>query len=58
MKMHFFTECEDEFYDASCTLQCGKCKDGAACDKINGSCQDGCVDLYGPPFCTRISSLF
>lgn len=56
--MHFFTECEDEFYDASCTLQCGKCKDGAASDKINGSCQDGCVDSYVPPFCTGISFLF
>lgn len=55
MYMHFFTECEDEFYDASCTLQCGKC---AASDKINGSCQDGCVDSYVPPFCTGISSLF
>lgn len=58
MKMHFFTECDDGFYNDSCTLQCGNCKDGTACDQINGSCPDGCADLYKPPFCTGVSLFF
>lgn len=58
MKMHLFTECEDGFYNSSCDLQCGKCKANTACDKMNGSCPDGCVDSYEPPFCTGVSSVF
>lgn len=54
----FVTECEDGFYNGSCILRCGNCKAGTACDKINGSCLDGCVDLYEPPFCTGVSSFF
>lgn len=39
-------------------MQCGNCKAGTPCDKINGSCTDGCADLYEPPFCTGDSSFF
>lgn len=56
--MHFFTECEDGFYNGSCTLQCGNCKASTACDNFNGSCPDGCADFYEPPFCTGVSPFF
>lgn len=38
----FFTECVDHFYGAKCSLHCGRCKNGEACDKDNGYCRHGC----------------
>ena len=38
----FFTDCVDYFYGVKCSLHCGRCKNGEACDKDNGYCRQGC----------------
>lgn len=34
-----------------CTIRCGRCKDGQACDKHNGFCYNGCVANFQQPKC-------
>lgn len=51
---HFFfilVECDDGFYNRSCTGTCGSCKNGAYCDKENGHCHNGCINNFKYPFC-------
>lgn len=47
----FFLVCEDGFYGNMCTIRCGRCKDGQACDKHNGFCYNGCVANFQQPKC-------
>ncbi|KAK7496662.1 hypothetical protein BaRGS_00012069 [Batillaria attramentaria] len=35
-----------------CSLTCGACHGGAACDRFNGSCQ-GCEENYNSPLCAE-----
>lgn len=44
-------ECDDGFYNRSCTGVCGNCKNGAYCEKENGYCPIGCINNFKYPFC-------
>lgn len=52
--MSFFSDCIDGFYKENCSSECGKCADGKACNKIDGSCENGCSFNFLPPFCHGI----
>ncbi|XP_041376740.1 multiple epidermal growth factor-like domains protein 10 [Gigantopelta aegis] len=42
------TECTNETYGINCKKTCDKCKD-SNCDRLNGTCVDGCIDGYIKP---------
>lgn len=46
-----FSVCKDGYYGHMCNINCGRCKDGHACDKHNGSCYNGCVPNFQQPNC-------
>lgn len=48
---YLYLVCEDGFYGNMCNISCGRCKNGQACDKHNGSCYDGCVANFQQPKC-------
>lgn len=47
--------CQDGFYNASCTAECGHCLHGEVCDKQDGTCMNGCSSNFLPPLCQGIS---
>ena len=47
------TECTDGMYGPNCQMPCGNCANSAVCDKINGSCPDGCMAGYQEPLCVE-----
>lgn len=49
--MYLLSECKDGYYGKMCNINCGRCKDGHACDKDNGSCYNGCVPNFQQPKC-------
>ena len=48
---NIFVVCEDGFYNSSCTDKCGRCLNGEACDKRNGTCLKGCQPHFAYPLC-------
>lgn len=50
-----FPDCIDGFYKEDCSSECGKCADGKACNKINGTCENGCSSTFLPPLCQGTS---
>ena len=36
------TECESGRYGQNCGTRCGHCKNGSSCDRLIGTCPDGC----------------
>lgn len=46
-----FSVCKDGYYGDTCNINCGRCKDGHACDKHNGYCYNGCVPNFQQPKC-------
>lgn len=47
----WLSECIEGYYGHICNISCGRCKDGHACDKHNGSCYNGCVPNFQQPKC-------
>lgn len=41
---HVFKDCEQGFHGEYCEKECGKCRDGAVCNSLNGVCPNGCED--------------
>jgi hypothetical protein len=47
-----FSECANGTYGLGCNGTCGKCKDGAVCDKVTGNC-DKCEPGWYQPLCQQ-----
>jgi hypothetical protein len=45
--------CIDGFYGANCLAECGKCGRGHSCNRVDGTCPEGCLPGYIPPSCTE-----
>ena len=52
MSTQMITACPDATYGHNCNQSCGYCKDNAQCDKVNGSCYDGCAPGWRTDLCT------
>ena len=47
----YITECEFGLYGTNCKSDCGKCKNGSACDRDHGTCYDGCQTWWTDTKC-------
>ena len=45
-----FAECADGYYNATCSAECGHCKNGP-CNKDAGYCPNDCKENYMMPLC-------
>ncbi|XP_046551925.1 multiple epidermal growth factor-like domains protein 11 isoform X2 [Haliotis rubra] len=46
-----FTACSDGRHGHHCQTECGQCKGNLPCNKINGTCDQGCQTEFQEPFC-------
>ena len=47
----FLPVCEDGFYNTNCDAMCGQCSNDAPCNKLNGTCTEGCRPNFKNPLC-------
>lgn len=45
--------CPNTKFGPGCKFTCGKCQNGAPCDKFTGRCPNGCRSGFQPPLCTE-----
>lgn len=53
IKNKFFKtiDCVPGFYGDDCEKECGKCKNGAGCNRTTGLCPNGCREHWVLPYC-------
>ena len=44
-------ECSDGYYGNDCHTTCGYCLQGRVCNRLNGTCDHGCINHFKEPTC-------
>lgn len=48
MESYIVSDCDGKTYGFGCKENCGKCRGGAQCNHVTGTCQNGCdPGVYG-----------
>ena len=47
----YLIECVNGYYDRNCSKLCGHCKDNNPFNKVNGTCESGCMPNFQSPLC-------